>query len=75
MCVCLFACVCVCVCVCRFSGPTVHFVNEEFDRGPILAQRVVPVYPTDTPAALAARVLKEVRVHTHTRGHTPVLVH
>jgi hypothetical protein len=44
----------------RFSGPTVHFVNEEFDTGPILAQRVVPVYPTDTPKQLAARVLKEV---------------
>ncbi len=44
----------------RFSGPTVHFVDEEFDTGPILAQRVVPVYPTDTPAQLAARVLKQV---------------
>ncbi len=43
----------------RFSGPTVHFVDEEFDTGPILAQRVVPVYPTDTPKQLAARVLKE----------------
>jgi folate-dependent phosphoribosylglycinamide formyltransferase PurN len=45
----------------RFSGPTVHFVDEEFDTGPILAQRVVPVYPTDTAAQLAARVLKQVR--------------
>ena len=27
----------------RFSGPTVHFVNEKFDEGKILAQRVVPV--------------------------------
>lgn len=43
----------------RFSGPTVHFVSEEFDTGPILAQRVVPVYPKDTPKQLAARVLKE----------------
>ncbi|PNW76023.1 hypothetical protein CHLRE_12g550700v5 [Chlamydomonas reinhardtii] len=43
----------------RFSGPTVHFVDEEFDTGPILAQRVVPVFPTDTPKQLAARVLKE----------------
>ncbi|KAG2430631.1 hypothetical protein HXX76_010149 [Chlamydomonas incerta] len=43
----------------RFSGPTVHFVDEEFDTGPILAQRVVPVYPTDSPKQLAARVLKE----------------
>jgi len=44
----------------RFSGPTVHFVDEEYDRGPILAQRVVPVFPDDTPTRLAARVLKEV---------------
>lgn len=43
----------------RFSGPTVHFVDEEFDTGPILAQRVVPVYPGDTPKQLAARVLRE----------------
>ncbi|GIL49421.1 hypothetical protein Vafri_5761 [Volvox africanus] len=43
----------------RFSGPTVHFVDEQFDTGPILAQRVVPVFPTDTPKQLAARVLKE----------------
>lgn len=38
-----------------------HFVDEEYDTGPILAQRVVPVYPTDTPQQLAARVLVEVR--------------
>jgi formyltetrahydrofolate hydrolase len=38
----------------------VHFVDEEYDRGAILAQRVVPVYPTDTPKKVAARVLKEV---------------
>lgn len=43
----------------RFSGPTVHFVDEEYDTGPILAQAVVPVYPTDTTEALAARVLRE----------------
>jgi hypothetical protein len=43
----------------RFSGPTVHFVDEEFDTGPILAQRVVPVYPTDTPEQLACRVLQQ----------------
>ena len=43
----------------RFSGPTVHFVDEQFDTGAILAQRVVPVYPNDTPKQLAARVLKE----------------
>ncbi|KAF8069580.1 PUR3 [Scenedesmus sp. PABB004] len=43
----------------RFSGPTVHFVDEEYDTGPILAQRVVPVFPTDSPAQLAARVLEQ----------------
>ena len=31
-----------------------------YDTGPILAQAVVPVLPTDTPVQLAARVLKEV---------------
>jgi len=44
----------------RFSGPTVHFVDEGFDTGPILAQAVVPVRPTDTPKRLAARVLTQV---------------
>ncbi|GBF89467.1 phosphoribosylglycinamide, chloroplastic [Raphidocelis subcapitata] len=43
----------------RFSGPTVHFVDVEYDTGPILAQRVVEVYPTDTPKRLAARVLQQ----------------
>lgn len=41
------------------SGPTVHLVDEVYDRGAILAQRRVPVLPGDTPAALAARVLAE----------------
>lgn len=40
------------------SGPTVHFVDEEFDRGKIIAQERVPVMPGDTPATLAARVLE-----------------
>jgi phosphoribosylglycinamide formyltransferase len=43
----------------RFSGPTVHFIDEEYDTGPILSQAVVPVIPTDTPETLAARVLRE----------------
>jgi formyltetrahydrofolate-dependent phosphoribosylglycinamide formyltransferase len=42
----------------RISGPTVHFVDEEYDRGTIVAQWPVPVLPDDTPEALAARVLK-----------------
>lgn len=39
------------------SGPTVHLVDEVYDRGEILAQRRVPVLPDDTPERLAARVL------------------
>jgi formyltetrahydrofolate-dependent phosphoribosylglycinamide formyltransferase len=41
----------------RVSGATVHFVDEHFDRGPIIAQWPVPVPVGDTAAALAARVL------------------
>ena len=40
------------------SGPSVHFVDEEFDRGEIIAQERVPVIPGDTPDSLAARVLE-----------------
>ena len=40
------------------SGATVHFVNEEYDKGKILLQRTVPVLPGDTPETLAARVLE-----------------
>lgn len=43
----------------RYSGATVHFVDEEYDTGPILAQKVVPVLPHDTPVSLAARVLEQ----------------
>jgi len=39
------------------SGATVHYVDEQFDRGSIIAQRRVPVRPDDTPDSLAARVL------------------
>ena len=40
------------------SGPTVHFVDEEFDRGAIIDQERVPVQPGDTADTLAARVLE-----------------
>jgi phosphoribosylglycinamide formyltransferase 1 len=40
----------------RVTGATVHFVDEEYDRGPILAQWPVPVLAGDTPQALAGRV-------------------
>jgi len=42
----------------KLTGPTVHFVDEKYDKGPIIAQRSVPVYHTDTPETLAARVLE-----------------
>ena len=42
----------------RVSGATVHLVDDEYDRGRILAQWPVPVLPDDTPEALAARVLR-----------------
>lgn len=48
----------------RYSGPTVHFVDEHYDTGKTLAQRVVPVFADDTPELLAARVLHEVRVQS-----------
>ena len=41
----------------RVSGVTIHFVDEEYDRGPIIAQWPVPVFEDDTPDVLAARVL------------------
>ena len=40
------------------SGATVHFVDEEFDRGAIIAQERVPVQHGDTAETLAARVLE-----------------
>ena len=40
------------------SGATVHYVDEQYDRGPIIAQARVPVRPGDTPESLAARVLE-----------------
>ena len=40
------------------SGVTVHFADEAFDRGAIIAQVRVPVEPGDTPDTLAARVLE-----------------
>ncbi len=43
----------------RESGPTVHLVDEVYDRGAILAQRRVPVLPGDTPELLGERVLAE----------------
>lgn len=44
---------------CKVSGCTVHFVDAEYDTGPILLQRNVPVLDNDTPDTLAARILPE----------------
>ncbi|PIU17664.1 MAG: bifunctional phosphoribosylaminoimidazolecarboxamide formyltransferase/inosine monophosphate cyclohydrolase [Elusimicrobia bacterium CG08_land_8_20_14_0_20_59_10] len=41
----------------KLSGATAHFVDENYDRGPIILQQAVPVLEGDTAAALAARVL------------------
>jgi phosphoribosylglycinamide formyltransferase-1 len=43
----------------RFSGCTVHFVNEQCDEGPIIIQAVVPVFPDDTEEQLAARIIEQ----------------
>jgi len=40
----------------KLSGCTVHFVDDHYDHGPIIAQRTVPVLDGDTPDSLAARV-------------------
>ena len=40
------------------SGASVHLVDEEYDRGPVVARAEVPVLPGDTPETLAARVLE-----------------
>jgi phosphoribosylglycinamide formyltransferase-1 len=42
----------------KVSGATVHFVNEEYDRGAILIQKTVNVTMGDTPEILAAKVLQ-----------------
>ncbi len=42
----------------RWSGATVHLVDEDYDTGPIVLQEPVPVRPDDTPETLAARVLE-----------------
>jgi phosphoribosylglycinamide formyltransferase-1 len=49
----------------KFSGCTVHLVDENLDAGPILAQAVVPVRDDDTDETLSARILvEEHRIYT-----------
>lgn len=44
---------------CKVSGCSVHFVNNEYDAGPIIVQRCVPVLEGDSPDDLAARVFEQ----------------
>jgi phosphoribosylglycinamide formyltransferase-1 len=43
----------------KFSGCTVHLVDEELDHGPIIKQAVIPILPGDTEESLSARILTE----------------
>jgi phosphoribosylglycinamide formyltransferase 1 len=43
----------------KFSGCTVHFVDENLDAGPIILQAVVPILDDDTESTLSERVLRE----------------
>ncbi len=43
---------------CKVTGCTVHFADNEYDHGPIILQRCVPVEANDTPDTLSARVFK-----------------
>ncbi len=43
----------------KWSGCTVHIVDENLDAGPIIVQTPVEVVDSDTPETLAARILKE----------------
>ena len=43
----------------KVSGCTVHFVDNQYDHGPIIVQRTVPVRPGDTADTLAVRVFDE----------------
>ncbi len=43
----------------RVTGCTVHFADQQYDTGPIILQRCCPVYSTDTPEEVAARVYRE----------------
>lgn len=40
----------------KYSGPTVHFINQEYDKGPIISQTQVEVLPTDTAETLSQKV-------------------
>jgi phosphoribosylglycinamide formyltransferase-1 len=44
---------------CKISGCTAHFVDDDYDHGPIIAQRTVPVFADDTSDELAKRVFEQ----------------
>jgi formyltetrahydrofolate-dependent phosphoribosylglycinamide formyltransferase len=43
----------------KVSGCTVHFADNQYDHGPVVLQRTVPVLEDDTPKTLAARVFEQ----------------
>jgi phosphoribosylglycinamide formyltransferase-1 len=43
----------------KWTGCTVHFVDDTLDGGPIVAQRAIPIFEDDTEATLADRLLRE----------------
>lgn len=44
---------------CKVSGCTIHFVDNQYDHGPIIAQRSVPVLENDSAESLARRVFEQ----------------
>ena len=64
---------------CKVAGCTVHYVDNEFDHGPILVQRVCPVEPDDDVDRLAARVFEQellaypeaIRLHLQAQAGVP----
>jgi len=42
----------------KITGATIHFIDDEYDRGPIIMQAKVPVHDSDNPNILSKRVLK-----------------
>ena len=46
-------------CGCKVSGCTVHFADNEYDNGPIIVQKAVPVHEDDDEHTLAARVFEQ----------------
>jgi phosphoribosylglycinamide formyltransferase 1 len=47
----------------KISGITIHFVDEQYDHGPVIFQTALPVLPDDTPDTLGRRVLELEHAH------------